>query len=365
LDEHGTTIPLAGRTIPRKWDVFVAQLGTRKAAMVLLLGETDTGKTFFSTYCVNRLLAAGRTVGILDCDTGQSVIGPPATIGFAVLERPTVFLNEAAPQALYFTGSYSPASNFLEFGAGLARVLRQAQVRADIVLVNTPGWVQGDGGRLLVRSMIELVSPDHLVLFERGNELQYLKKRCGGLSLAAFAAADVPATSSEKRKMIRERASGTYFRHANEISVPFAQVATDRCYFLSGSRLSAHELNTRFRARLVLWAEQLGRQEGVLIAVRRSLRYRELRRVQEFLATSKIHIIVAGEEQHIEVALLDAAGTVLSLGIIRKIDYSGELFRITTPLAPALIEKIAVIQFGLVRLLPNGTEVGSIEAGRF
>ncbi|MEW6040076.1 MAG: Clp1/GlmU family protein, partial [Elusimicrobiota bacterium] len=163
---------LPERTIPGQWDKLVDRVAKEKAGTVLVLGEVDTGKTFFSTYIANRLIYKGVKVSVLDLDVGQSDIGPPGTLGLALLEKPQVFLTGIEPKEIYYVGSHSPGLHFLPTVVGFHKLTRRALSLSDVVIIDTPGWVQGDGGRALRRAEIELLTPDIIVLMQRTDELE-------------------------------------------------------------------------------------------------------------------------------------------------------------------------------------------------
>ncbi len=56
-----------------------------RPGVVMLLGASDSGKTTLGRILAEKLTAAGRTVGLVDGDVGQSSIGPPTTVGLAIL----------------------------------------------------------------------------------------------------------------------------------------------------------------------------------------------------------------------------------------------------------------------------------------
>jgi polynucleotide 5'-hydroxyl-kinase GRC3/NOL9 len=362
LGDNGSMILLPGRTVPDDWDRLVAKIIAEKKRVVLLLGETDTGKTFFTTYLANRLTGMGTKTAVLDCDTGQSNIGPPGTIGLAVLEHPVLF-SAVKPLALYFTGAYSPGANFLEYGIGIARMMKKAQILSDSVIINTPGWVQGDGGRLLARAQAELFSPDIIVLLQREHELEYLARSLPGKTVTLTVPAIIPVRSQDERKQLREQASKDYFRNGREILVPFRQVTGDRSYLLSGFPLKSSEINRTLRSHVVLRAERLGSREGVLVATRRPLAAGETAAVRAAVGAGRIKNVVAGDENGLVVALNDKDNNVLALGIIQKIEYGKGTFRIYTPLPVRLKGKIKIVQFGSVKLTPDGEEAGTMEPG--
>ena len=51
------------------------------AAVTVVIGEVNSGKTTLVARLASALFARGRSVGVLDADVGQSEIGPPTTVG--------------------------------------------------------------------------------------------------------------------------------------------------------------------------------------------------------------------------------------------------------------------------------------------
>ncbi len=71
---------LPGRTIPREWDAPISEIVRKKPRVVLVMGDVDVGKTFFTTYPANTLLRHGLRAGAIDSDVGQADMGPRTTI---------------------------------------------------------------------------------------------------------------------------------------------------------------------------------------------------------------------------------------------------------------------------------------------
>jgi polynucleotide 5'-hydroxyl-kinase GRC3/NOL9 len=347
---HARLERIPERTIPAAWDALAERLYTGRQKRLLILGEAGTGKTFLATYLANRLLERSRKVAVVNADTGQSVIGPPGTIAFAILKKQAVLLHEVRPEKLFFTGDYSPAAGFLEFGIGLARLCRQAAAAAETVIVNMPGWVQGEGGRLLSRSAAELVAPDVLVLVERDEELRYMALAAGGWETVQLrtAAAAVKATAAERRE-IRDYLLQQYFKPARQVVLPFGKVSTDRTFFLTGRKLSLRTVNRGLKGLPVVWAELLGDKEGLFAAVTRPLSDEEEAALRERTGAAGVLAVAAGGDDRRIVALNDAQGEVLALGILESIDHRGARFFIHTPLPPPAKRKVRTVQFGRVR----------------
>jgi polynucleotide 5'-hydroxyl-kinase GRC3/NOL9 len=154
--------------VPDEWQDILASL-SECGGCAYVIGATDLGKTTFCRYVVSSAPLGTRTA-FIDCDTGQSSIGPPATLGLEICERP-----ETEPRAIYlrFAGSTSPHRHIPAFLTGARRLLDRAQEsRAGIILIDSPGFVHGSGAREFHVMMIDLLRPDHIVAFKKAHELE-------------------------------------------------------------------------------------------------------------------------------------------------------------------------------------------------
>lgn len=159
---------------------------------IFVLGETDTGKTSLASEIAKSLLASSDVVWI-DGDPGQSLIGPPATVGSALLSRPrgrtrtagkrptgdragsvrgASFPEKQAQEIrLRFVGGVSPVRHLLQMTVGiggLARAARRDHPEAHIV-VDSCGFVAGPVAEEFQYSLIDLLRPDILAVLERGS----------------------------------------------------------------------------------------------------------------------------------------------------------------------------------------------------
>ncbi len=355
--EGGEREHLSGRTIPDSWGRIAEQFSKQRVRIVLILGQTDTGKTFFCSYLANKLLSYGLKAGIIDCDTGQSDIGPPGTIGLAVLDRQIVFPSEVEPTALYFTGSNSPAFHFMPSLVGLKRLVDRGLTLADILIIDTPGWVHGDRARALHRSEIEMLSPDVIILLQRSDELEHLVKNYPQEKIVRLVVEKGPLSRNhEERKGLRETMYKKYFKTAAYIELDLDEIQTDRAYFKTGKEIKLQGIQ-------YIWAERLSGLEGLLIVTEEPLSEEEFIIVKKEEGVYNLKNILAGNEKNLMVGLLDSVGEVLGIGIIDRIDYRGRRIKIFTPVREK--EKIRTIQFGSLRVTPEGTEAGFVEPGYF
>jgi len=345
-------------SIPEEWDQLAEKVKKEhkpgELYSIMVLGEVDTGKTFFSTYLANRLVESGNKTAILDCDTGQSDIGPPGTFGMLVMTKPVVFLTEETPTHLFMLGAHSPGLHFLPALIGLHSMLKKARSEADILIIDTTGWVQGDGGRAIKKAKLDLIDPQMSVLMQRGTELEHLVKHIPPEKIVRLPVSKKASpTSQMDRKALREFVSVKYFKGAKVIEIPFKQVFTDRCYFLTGTPIN---LEGTFHA------ERLSGWEGTLVVTSGPL-------LPEMTKTwpndlGKITNFISGEEKGLMVALLDEKQDTLAIGRLDGIDFLNNLFRIRTPFAGP-VGKIKGIQFGSLKLNEKGEEAGFLEPGSF
>jgi len=365
--DGGNLEKLTGRTIPAVWDELVEKVIHHHYRIVLVLGEIDTGKTFFSTYLANSLIERKVKVGIIDLDAGQSDIGPPGTLGLAVLDEPEIFLGEITPTAIYYIGSHSPGLHLLSSLVGLKRLVDKGLALCQTVIIDTPGWVQGDGGRLLRRSEIEMISPDIIVLMQRGRELEHLVKTYPeGKIVRLTVSKKASPTSPAERKGLRELISRRYFQQLEKIEIPFNQVAVDRAYLFSGQPFSVEELEKlSFLKENLLYGERLSGFEGALLVTTIPLSEEQIARSKQALGVFRLKNIVKGEEAQMVVGLADANSEVLGLGILKEIDYTEEKFVLLSPLEKRQQKNIRIIQFGSLRLGDDGREAGFVQPGYF
>lgn len=345
-------------SIPAEWDDLasriVAERKEGKLYKILILGEVDTGKTFFSTYLANRLNDKLGKVAILDCDSGQSDIGAPGTFGMLVLAEPAIFLSEIEPTHMFMLGAHSPGLHFAPALVGVAEMLRKAEKEADALIIDTTGWVQGDGGRAIKKAKLDIVQPDMVILMQRGTELEHLVKHLPVEMIVRLPVSKkASSTSQMDRKALREMVSKRYFNDAKVFEIPFQQVFTDRCYFLSGTKIELEG---------TLHAERLSAWEGTMVFTSGPLMPELTKDWPKDLGM--IRNVIAGCEKGLMVALLDQQQNMLAIGRVEEFDFLKNNFRIRSAYKGELGE-IKGIQFGSLRLTENGEEAGFIEPGAF
>lgn len=182
--------------------------------VVLVIGASDTGKTTL----IERLLPEWNTaeaIAVVDCDVGQSHLGPPTTIGWGVIAQPFQGWSHVPVRGIGFTGSVSPEGNLETFLQVASRVMQTARQSASRLLVDTTGLVAGELGKTLKRCKAELIKPDLILALQRDQELEEL---LGGLPPVAIQRVVVSPgcvrRSLAQREAYRNRQFARYFANA-------------------------------------------------------------------------------------------------------------------------------------------------------
>ena len=213
--------------------------------VTMVIGRVDTGKSTFCRQLASAAIGKGRKVGVVDSDIGQSWIGPPTTVGMKMLsglQYPMLF-----PDSFYFVGNVSPEGHLLQTAIGAKLMVEEAQsLGAELVIIDTTGLVDGNIGRALKLSKIDLIKPDHIVCFQRDSELEALIKwiesglcKVCRLKPSRF----VEKKSQNQRFKYRLEQFRDYFSDAVPQELSFLQVFGQREIFLNGRMANDKEID--------------------------------------------------------------------------------------------------------------------------
>lgn len=138
--------------------------GKKTTTTVMLVGDTDTGKSTLAIYLANMAISRGLVPIIIDGDIGQGDLAPPAAIGAAVFSKQVVDLRDLNTNnnLFEFVGSISPIGFEDLIAKKLRSILDRTGPLADICIVNTDGYVKNGG--LQYKAMIaEELQPDVII----------------------------------------------------------------------------------------------------------------------------------------------------------------------------------------------------------
>ncbi len=155
------------------YNTILDAISRSEIRLVLVIGASDTGKTTLIEYLARRLCGLCRTA-IVDLDMGQSHIGPPTTVGWAILPEDFNDLSSLKEEEFYFTGSTTPVGNLLPSITGAKLMTERAIERCQKVIVDTTGLISEPSGRVLKQFKIDLLRPDIIICLERECELNHI-----------------------------------------------------------------------------------------------------------------------------------------------------------------------------------------------
>lgn len=305
--------------VPRAWE----QLDVDSLrGCVLVIGGPDVGKTTFARYLYRRLRANGQRAAYLDGDPGQSTMGPPTTMTLGLGDVGNEPFSPLGQSWRRFVGSVSPRGHMLPLVVGAWRlVLAARQAGARTVVYDTSGLVDpGQGGLALKLAKVNLLRPTAVFAIQRGRELESLlvplrrSQRVRVIDLR-------PAPAAQRRDVLTRRQ-----HRAAQFARYFGQgggtAVNERIPSQGGP--AAHELTVDW-GRLAVFASPRFGLNGLL-------------------------------------ALEDAEGFALGLGIVLAHDVTTRRVRLCTPLAS--LEGVDALHLGDVAVDPRTFEDRPLAADR-
>ena len=218
----------------------------------LILGASDTGKTTLVTTLAMRL-AERYSVGIVDADIGQSHIGPPATVGWAVVENAqstgwlTPFdFSKLPADGISFVGDITPVGHLLQFTAAIVQCVERASKAASLIIIDTPGFVNGSAATVLWWDVQRLLQPELILAVQKNDELNEILVGLQSFDLRIERIKSPPQMlfkSPQARQNYRKEQFGKYFRDSCIYNISLGKVAVQ-----TGRNLNSDSLTNRLVA---------------------------------------------------------------------------------------------------------------------
>ena len=161
---------------------FLEQLRTNaeeksdRGPIVMVVGPQDVGKSTLCRILLNYAVRMGRRPIYVDIDVGQGSISCPGTLGAFQVEQPATIEEGFSQQAsiVYNFGYASPAYDFNLYkslvsklaNVCLERLETNEKVKSSGIIINTCGWVWGDGYSHIIHAAQEFKVNTILVLDE-------------------------------------------------------------------------------------------------------------------------------------------------------------------------------------------------------
>jgi polynucleotide 5'-hydroxyl-kinase GRC3/NOL9 len=203
---------------PKEWYALLDALEKEKGSAILL-GTTDTGKSTLAKFLIFNLCKRSLKVALVDADIGQSFLGPPTTIGFSLFKSDPDWEILLSPPEIFFVGSITPEGCFPIHLKGTKRMADKAHSSgADVIIVDTTGFILGETGKELKRKKIDLLSPRFILALQKSNEIEHvldLYKEDSHYKIYRLPLSDqVKPKSIEERRINRTNKFQEYFKHS-------------------------------------------------------------------------------------------------------------------------------------------------------
>ncbi len=212
---------------PKEW-FNVLEVLEKERGIAIILGAPDTGKSAFAKFSISHLCQRGLKVSLVDADIGQSVLGPPTTIGLSIFKSDPDWEIVLSPPEIFFVGSTTPEGHFPIHLEGVKRMVDKAtSLSPEVILVDTTGFVLGEGGKELKRRKIDLISPKFILALQKSDEIEpilEIYKENPFYRIYRLPLSDqVRAKSMEERKTYRTNKFRDYFKNSVIEELPFEE----------------------------------------------------------------------------------------------------------------------------------------------
>lgn len=346
-------------------------LAASVAGVVLVIGESDTGKTTLCKELLHEGVQHNLTVAWIEANCAHCSLSAPGCIGLAMPE-PGESVAEGSFQtaASAFVGALTPTRHVTELIGAIGRLMRVARSR-QLIVVEMDGFIRGPKARRLHQAVIDTIAPAHIFAMQHGNELSAILagwRRNSSLAIHEVRPSpdivSMPASFLAQRRAIRF--SSAFSASESELhSYPFDSVAFEGTWLGSGEPSPPHMLRYLAGALAeetqVYYAETYGNHLGIMVS----------RPVPDDCAALTIAMdqFYAGEAtitrapilKYLVVGLETSAGKLLGIGRIEAIDFKrrtlGVRSLVRTPAA------VSTIRFGSMRVDNSGEVFGLISPG--
>jgi polynucleotide 5'-hydroxyl-kinase GRC3/NOL9 len=213
---------------PKEWHALLDVL-EKERGIAIILGATDTGKSTLAKFLIFNLCQRRLRVALVDADIGQSFLGPPTTIGLAVFKSDPDWEVVLSPPEIFFVGSTTPEGHFPIHLKGVKKMVDKApSYGAEVIIVDTTGFILGEAGIELKRKKIDLLSPRFLIALQKSDEIEPLLQLYEGNPfhkiLRLPLSDQAKPKSLEERRINRTNKFQEYFKHATIQESPIENI---------------------------------------------------------------------------------------------------------------------------------------------
>lgn len=213
-----------------------------QSGICLILGASDTGKTTLAAALTKRLTES-KPVGIIDADIGQSHIGPPTTVGWALLDDPQADFSQLPAGGISFVGNVTPVGHLLQLTVAIVQCVLQLSKLTGLVIIDTPGLVYGQAAVALWWTIQQMLKPNPILAVQQSDELSDILTGLKFLDSAIEPIKSPPqiqTKSPQQRQSYRQKQFDEYFQDSCLYNICISNVSIQ-----STRRLSSESLINR------------------------------------------------------------------------------------------------------------------------
>ncbi|HIQ03160.1 MAG TPA: hypothetical protein EYH40_01930 [Desulfurococcales archaeon] len=321
-----------------------------KKMKVIIIGDVESGKTSLSTLIANMAHRKGLKTAIIDADVGQADIGPPTCISLGIVEKPILKLSDVKLVKSCFVGSITPCNSMDKLLTCLSQLLNHAYNIADIIIIDTDGWIKSTEAIESKINIIKLVKPDYILLLKKANDswisrLEEYLKQCKKIKCITLPTPSlIKIRNREFRKSFREHGYSRFLKNLQSLTVKLNSIKIINSELFNGIPLSNEELNKiknilNVDDNTILYGEKSNNKAIIVLSKRVEVGSEQELKIKETLGVFRVEYRVQGFEQGIVVGLLDENLEDLGIGIIESIDFKNMTMKILVPkgISPSLI----------------------------
>ncbi|MCS7105378.1 MAG: Clp1/GlmU family protein [Thermofilaceae archaeon] len=327
-----------------------------KPSRIVIVGETDSGKSTFSTFLLNTALRKGFSVALIDADVGQNDVGLPGTIALAFPQKPVSWLGELDPVSIYFVGSNSPLGLEDSIIVGIVKLVKLACDK-DLIIVNTDGWINNRRALQYKAKLVEAVDTDTLVIMEGGGASEPIAKIFEKTKITVVRVPTPPASKGKERELRKLRRELSYLSLLQKSSVKMIELDKVKfwgVYSFNGQPDPKMSNTLSSILGLNIYVENCGNSIIVVVKDERDCKKIEEAREQlSKLVSKNVYITCLNELHGFLVGLINERLEHVGVGILEELNLEERVVKLRTPYN---LDDVRLLMLGRLRLTKEGVE---------
>ncbi|OYT62272.1 MAG: hypothetical protein B6U69_02075 [Thermofilum sp. ex4484_15] len=325
----GVEKPGEGEETIDEWSSKLPEALVLKPVDIVILGDTDTGKSTAVVFLANLALSKGFKVAVIDGDVGQNDLSPPSSLGLAFVKDYISSLRELRVEKIHFVGSITPSGYESEVIYGLIKLSSYAiEKGVQALIINTDGWVRGSHALKFKLNLIRALNPKVVVGLQRGKELEGLLRALEAYGWPKVIRLNTPPTAPKRdhkeRKELRGLTYTKYFTNCRKLIVDLNKVPILNFPIFRGEPIQPEELGLLKDTVRAHYCERMGGITLIVVDTRNG----------DLLKGCKMPNLIVlrrGDERGIIAGLLGEGFETIGLGIIEEVDYQRKAVKLITP----------------------------------